>query len=312
MRHFEWMREHGLDGVLVQRFIGETPRKQADGDVVLRNIMAAAAATGRVFAIEYDISGGKEDSFARLLRDDWTYLVDTVKVTAHPRYLRHNGKALVSVWGMGLSDVDKHPPKDPAKAAEIVAWFRARATFMGGTPAFWRTLRRDAAPDPGWSAVYRAMDVVQPWTVGRYRTVAQADEWRKTAVEPDLAELKKNGQVYMPVVFPGFSWFNLNREAPKNAIPRLGGEFLWRQAYHARAAGATALKIAMFDEVNEATAMFKVAARRSDAPEQGFWLTLDADSQELPSDWYLRLAGEITRGFHAGALPERMPQPARR
>jgi hypothetical protein len=313
MRHFEWMRDYGLDGVLVQRFIGETARKRAEGDTVLRNVMAAAAATGRVFAIEYDISGGKEDTFFQQLRDDWTYLAETVKVTEHPRYLRHNGKPVVSVWGMGLSDVDKHPPKDPAKAAEVVAWFRSRATFMGGTPAYWRSLRRDAAPDPGWTAVYRAMDIVQPWTVGRYRTVPQVDDWRQSAIEPDLAELKRNGQMYMPVIFPGFSWHNLNREAPENAIPRAGGEFLWRQAYNARAAGATALKIAMFDEVNESTAMFKVASKRSDAPEQGFWLTLDADGLALPSDWYLWLAREITRGFRAGsAVPREMPKAARR
>ncbi|MBL8234420.1 MAG: hypothetical protein JNL98_38335 [Bryobacterales bacterium] len=58
------------------------------------------------------------------------------------------------------------------------------------------------------------------------------------------------------------------------------------------------LKIAMFDEVNESTAMFKLAARREAAPDQGYWLTLDADGFTLPSDWYLRLAGEISRGFH--------------
>jgi hypothetical protein len=54
----------------------------------------------------------------------------------------------------------------------------------------------------------------------------------------------------------------------------------------------------------------KVVSRRSQAPDQGFWLTLDADGDELPSDWYLRLAGEITRMFHgesepAAALPAR-------
>lgn len=298
LRHFRWMEEYGLDGVLVQRFIGETARKRADGDVVLRNIMAAATATGRAFAIEYDISGGNPETFARQLQDDWTYLVDTVKVTAHPNYLHHRGKPVVSVWGMGLSDVAKHPPADPAKAGEIVAWFRQRATFIGGTPARWRTLKADAAPDPGWPAVYRAMDVVQPWTVGRYRTAAQADDWAKNELAPDLADLKSRGQLYMPVIFPGFSWHNLNRDAPKNAIPRNGGEFLWRQAYNARAAGATALKIAMFDEVNESTAMFKVAPHRSDAPDQGYWLTLDADGRDLPSDWYLRLAREIARAFH--------------
>jgi hypothetical protein len=44
--------------------------------------------------------------------------------------------------------------------------------------------------------------------------------------------------------------------------------------------------------------MFKLAAKRSDAPDQGYWLTLDADGEELPSDWYLRLAREITLMFH--------------
>jgi|SRR5580765_1849078 len=38
-RHFRWMKEYGLDGVLVQRFVGEIRRKRADGDVVLKNIM---------------------------------------------------------------------------------------------------------------------------------------------------------------------------------------------------------------------------------------------------------------------------------
>jgi uncharacterized protein (TIGR03437 family) len=107
----------------------------------------------------------------------------------------------------------------------------------------------------------------------------------------------------MPVVFPGFSWYNLNRTAPQNQIPRNRGEFLWRQAYNAKAAGARMLKIAMFDEVNESTAMFKLAPRRADAPDQGYWLTLDADGFTLPSDWYLRLAGEITRVFHGQTPP---------
>ena len=64
----------------------------------------------------------------------------------------------------------------------------------------------------------------------------------------------------------------------------------------------------MFDEVNEATAMFKVASRRQDAPDQGYWLTLDADGFTLPSDWYLRLAGEISKGFrYAKPLPAGVP-----
>jgi hypothetical protein len=314
LRHFQWMKQYGLDGVLVQRFIGGTARNRAEGDVVLHNIMTAAAETGRTFAIEYDISGGKEDSFAQQLQDDWKYLVDTAKVTAHPNYLRHKGKPVLSVWGMGLND-DKHPPAKPEDARKLIEWFQSgapaqyRVTYMGGTPARWRTLKNDAARDPGWSAAYRAMDVVQPWTVGRYKTVSQVDDWKRDVLEPDVRELKKNGQVYVPVIFPGFSWYNLNRESAKNAIPRNRGEFLWRQAYNARAAGATVLKIAMFDEVNESTAMFKIASKRKDAPNEGYWLTLDADNADLPSDWYLRLAGEITRAFHGerAMTPELKP-----
>jgi len=54
--------------------------------------------------------------------------------------------------------------------------------------------------------------------------------------------------------------------------------------------------------------MFKIAARRQDAPDQGYWLTLDADGANLPSDWYLRLGGEITRMFH-GKIPPRAALP---
>ncbi len=72
----------------------------------------------------------------------------------------------------------------------------------------------------------------------------------------------------------------------------------------------------MFDEVNESTAMFNLAAHRKDAPDQGYWLTLDADGRDLPSDWYLRLAGEITRMFHGEIPPSaempRNPGPGRR
>lgn len=40
------------------------------------------------------------------------YLVDELKVTALPNYQRHNGKPVLSIWGMGLTE-DRHVPADP-------------------------------------------------------------------------------------------------------------------------------------------------------------------------------------------------------
>ncbi len=302
-RHCQWMKDYGLDGLLVQRFVSGIPAKRSSGDVVLKNVIAGAAEHGRVFAVEYDVTGSDPRTFSQAMREDWEYLVDDLKITSLHAYLQHNGKPVLSVWGMGFSE-DRNPPYDPEQARQLVAWFksgapeRLRVTYMGGVPSRWRTRTADARAEKGWNEVYAMMDVVQPWTVGRYASEAAADHWRDEFIIPDMSASRQNGQQYMPVIFPGFSWSNLKTNSPFNQIPRNGGRFLWRQAYNARCAGARSLKIAMFDEVNEGTAVFKIAPSRGSAPDQGNWLTLDADGLRLPSDWYLRLSSEITRVFH--------------
>lgn len=306
-RHFKWMKEYGLDGVLVQRFLTEASGKRQGGDVVLKNAMDAARTHGRVFAIEYDLSGHNEGTLLDQLKTDWTYLVDQMKVTEHPGYLRHKGKPVLAIWGMGLND-GNHPPATPAAAATLVKWFRQdagekyRVAYLGGVPSGWRTRDADAFTDAGWNAVYDSMDIVQPWTVGRYVDSAGVDRWKTQRLDGDVARAQQKGRAYQPVVWPGFSWKNLNA-GPENQIPRKGGSFLWRQAVNAKRSGAPMLKIAMFDEVDEATAMYKLAAKRSDAPAEGFWLTLDADGLSLPSDWYLRVANVVTRMFRNEITP---------
>ena len=98
----------------------------------------------------------------------------------------------------------------------------------------------------------------------------------------------------MPVIFPGFSWYNLNG-GTLNQIPRLGGEFYWRQAYHAVDAGCAMLYTAMFDEMDEGTAMLKMAATTNEFPAGATMVSLDVDGLSLPSDWYLQVGGEAAR-----------------
>jgi hypothetical protein len=137
--------------------------------------------------------------------------------------------------------------------------------------------------------------------VGRYGYLAGADHFRQNLIEPDLAEATAQGREYLPVIFPGFSWFNLNG-GPLNQIPRNGGEFYWRQAYNATAAGCTMIYGAMFDEVDEGTAMYKLAPTANDLPLQGWWVPLNIDGVPLPSDWYLHLADEASKMLR-GEIP---------
>src|SRR5258708_11701407 len=104
---------------------------------------------------------------------------------------------------------------------------------MGGVPARWRTLTKDSQRDQKWAAVYRSFDILSPWTVGRFKDAAGIDRFYANEVAADLVETRRLGIDYMPVVYPGFSWHNLNRSAAVNAIPRRGGRFYLLQVARA-------------------------------------------------------------------------------
>ena len=91
------------------------------------------------------------------------------------------------------------------------------------------------------------------------------------------------------MVYPGFSWDNLKRLPPgTSTIPRNGGQFFWEQFHELAKLDVGGAYIAMFDEVDEGTAIFKVS---NNPPSPSRFVTYDG----LPSDWYLRLAGEGTK-----------------
>ena len=298
-RHFRWLQQYELPGVLLQRFShrldASAVREFRDG--VARNVRTAAESHGRVFAIMYDISGHPRESVVSALKNDWAYLVDELRITESPGYLHHRGRPVLAIWGFGFRDRSA----TPEQAAELVDFFknnsvsRYRVTLVGGVPSRWRSLTHDSQPDERWAAVYRSFEVLSPWTVGRFTNDRETDSFYKNEVERDLQDTRRRGIDYMPVVFPGFSWHNMNPGSPFNRIPRRGGRFFWRQVERAISLGATMLYGAMFDEVDEGTAMFKVAATSRDAPKDAAFVTLDVDGEAVPSDWYLRLAREAQR-----------------
>jgi len=142
--------------------------------------------------------------------------------------------------------------------------------------------------------VYHSFDIISPWAVGRYGTMEEADAFKRNQIAGDVAECKAHGIDYMPVVFPGFSWHNLTG-GRLNQIPRNGGAFYWRQVYNAMSAQCNMIYGAMFDEVDEGTAMLKMAPTKAQLPVEGTFVPLDIDGKALPGDWYLRVAGEATK-----------------
>lgn len=290
-RHFRWMRENNIDGVALQRFVSEfrVPQTLEHTDLVMNNVRAAAEAEGRGFFIMYDLSGDIPDIVEKVTRD-WNKLTQSNHITDSPSYMRHRGKPVVGLWGLGLR------PIPPQQAVELIRFFRtgpAPAAIIAGVPAYWRTLGQDSRKEPEWAKVYRSVDVISPWTVGRFKNETEFDEFDKTQIKPDIAETKRLGIDYMPVVFPGFSWHNVNG-GPLNAIPRECGGFYKHQVEGVAKAGARMLYTAMFDEVNEGTAIFKVVAVPGQLPSDMPLLALDNSNCHVHSDWYLKLVGEAT------------------
>lgn len=314
VRHFAWMREHGIDGVFLQRFINSLARGNslAANNAVLENVRAGARVHGRVYALMYDLSSlapGRAD----VLIADWKKLLRDTRLTSDPAYLRHRGKPLLALWGCGFKADDKPRPSldDWRKIVTFLKDDKERGglALMLGVPSFWRTLGRDSIADPELLEILQLADVISPWTPGRYRTPEAATAHAAAVWQPDIAWCRERGIDYLPVAFPGFSWHNM-KGAPLNAIPRLQGRFFWSQITAARHTGADMLYVAMFDEVDEGTAIFKVTNHPPTGPGEGVQF---ATYEGLPSDHYLRLtglAGPVLRGeLAAGNEPPR-PKPA--
>lgn len=317
--HFRWMQKHAIDGAAVQRFVVELsdPRARNRVDNVLRNVRAAAEASGRAFYVTYDVSGANAATVEEDIRRDWRHLVDELKIVQSTSYLRDSGKPVLQLWGFGFEG----RPGEPERVADLIGDLRtARAgfppvTLIGGVPTQWRTLDGDSKSDARWRDVYFSYDVISPWSVGRFGDDAGAERFVSGQVVPDLAETRRAGIRYMPVIFPGFSWRNLMAQRAKsggavnaaalNVIPRQCGNFMWAQASAMMGAGVETLYAAMFDEVDEATALFPTEPRQDALPHDASMIFLNNDGCVLPDDWYLNVTGKAAQYLKAKRAPPR-------
>ena len=246
-------------------------------DTVTRHVMEGCENYGRVFAIMYDGIANRVEE----IKADWMHLVDDIGVTESDRYLNHRELPLVALWGYTV--------REEATFDQLVAlidWFknnpepRYRASLLLGVAWNWYD------QGPNWTNAFQDVEVISPWFSG------------STDYDRGQAWCDEHNVDFLPVVHPGFSWYNLNG-GPKNADPRNGGNFFWNEVNEVVSKNAKSVYIAMFDEIDEGTAMFKLAENKSDDTQRRLlastWMPMDipcpaTGTCELP-DWPPRWSG---------------------
>ena len=280
--HFEWMRDYGIDGAYVKRnapiFSGNVfaDEKLRLRNLILNGVRHEAARTGRVFAVHYDLSGAPDGGVGRVA-DDWEALV-AGGVTGDSRYLHDGGQPIVAVFG--VSNFDGRRPYQYDEVLALAQRMKATGAKLILSPAQgWRNnLDHDDGSGVTFGQVLAEADVVRPWTVGY---VGRGPDVRAYAnqLDADRAWLEARGQELQPVFQAGYSARNLMKNERGRAdfedfldiVPRRGGDFFWEQADAYDAVGARSAFVAMFDEIDEGTQIFKVdptppaGARRPDA-----------------------------------------------
>ncbi len=287
--HFKWMREYGIDGAALQRFVGYV------GGVIYNNednqfnmIRRAAEANNRIFYVMYDISGGREsnDGISPYVQDvefDWVYNIEqNMRLTSSPAYATVGNRPVVCLWGLGVGG----RPSRTSDYHELIDFFHNRGCYVIiGTSGGWRNDGDEKL------ASYAKADMLSPWFVGAFKWDVEIENNYNNSVTQDVAWCNAHDVAYQSVIFSGFSWA-LWESAVPNYFPRNAGNFLWYQAYLLKKQhNLNYFYIAMFDEYDEGTAIAKMASDYFDIPTDQYFVTNSADGYWLSQDFQLRVCG---------------------
>lgn len=347
--HFRWMQEYGIDGVFMQRFVSQIidPIAIHHSDKVLESAMMSSNVYARAISVMYDMVGMDANTSADVILNDARELINKYNLMdrelGQRYYLYHNGKPLIGLVSVGQASASY----TIAQAQEIVDGLQAMGfSVMLGVPAYWRNPGDgDCVNDNNITNLIKDVDIIMPWLVGVFDydgTSGAAggkftDYWSSRMDDKkvlsyiiskgDYTTASEYGVEYCPLVFPGFSDRNIH---PNNTVyKRHSGDFYWQQIYKHLNKGAQMLYVAMFDEIDEGTAIYKClrqsevpsnetdknyyvvfengAYRRSDTEVtvsgRNDWcktpaelnITFNGIENELPSDYYLWLTGQAAK-----------------
>ena len=283
--HFKWMKDYNIDGVFMQRFVSQITDAAAldHSDKVLASAMAASNEHARAISVMYDMVGMDASSSADIILKDAAALKAKYNLDDRSKgqryYLYHNGKPLIGLVSVGQASA----PYTIAQAQAVVNGLQELGfSIMLGVPAYWRNPGKgDCVNDSNITNLIKDVDIIMPWLVGVYDydgttpsavskfskyfsdTMDDSKTWYGSTIKGDYSVAANYGVEYCPLVFAGFSDQNMHPD--HSVYDRHGGNFYWEQIYRNLNKGAKMLYVAMFDEIDEGTAIYK-CLRKSEVP----------------------------------------------
>lgn len=293
-RHFQWMREHDIDGVFVQRFGESFMFKDGAGNYSgepqwpVVNARDAAHRSGRTWAIEYDIqkAGTEAERWQTIqeVKDDWEYLTDPARMNMlnDSHYQREDGKPVVAIFGLYVGAGNSY---STAQQQDLISYFQSRGIYVIGAGR-----HAQAASQIANAGLH---DAYIPW---------QGYWAGGNSYTPHEAALDGVTE-HIPHVFPGFSWTHLQNSSTATSRDREDGDFYWRMLNDAvNETDAPWLFIGMFDEYDEGTNLIPATDDPPvpDTDNQGNPLTYQV-SDPRPNDWWMRLTGAAKQALQGKA-----------
>lgn len=290
--HMKWMKDYNIDGAFIQRFFLALNDATRDHQLkVLKNMMKSGRKYKRSVSVMYDISGLRTETDAENVINDWKYLVDQLKITSQndTPYLFHERKPIVGIIIAGLKD----SPSNLQAIKKIIDFFKTdknygNCSIVLGVPFYWRTLNNDSTSNILLHDLAKTCNYIMPWSVGRIRYDNLSEVLN--IMQEDKKWCDKYKINYLPVIYPGFSWHNAVSSAPLNEIPRNNGELYKKQIKIIEKIKSNNVFAAMFDEINEGTAIFKLSKKPPSTADMRF---ISYES-EISEDYYLQLLQKLS------------------